>query len=391
MKERPFYLDTLIRYLDNEQIKVITGVRRSGKSFLFKMLANYLTDKGKNVMYLNFEHPDTFALHTSEALLEYIRANVTTNGRVYFLFDEISEVENWQKAVNGLRVAYNADIYITGSNARLLSGELATYLAGRYVEITVYPLSLKEMSTFVSETKTDLLLNEYMKYGGYPLVVLTRDEQIKKDIIKGIFNSVILKDVALRGNINQIDILLKLVNYLLDNIGRPISSTNISNYFLSQNTKVKPETINKYLQLLEDAFIFYKVPRYDIRGKEYLKTLAKDYVVDLGFKNVMLGRSDTNLGQMIENIVFLELKRRGWEVFVGKYDDKEIDFVCFNNNQTLYVQVCASLPQNSTRETDNLLLVKGNYEKLIVTYDYKDVGVKNGIPVIHLTDFLLNN
>jgi hypothetical protein len=388
MQIRRNYLDKLIKYIDTEFVKLITGVRRSGKSFLLKMLEEHLHKQNKKTIYLNFEHPDTFGIQTADNLYEFIKTQVRTDERVYFLFDEIAEVDNWQKLINGLRIAFNCDIYITGSNANMLSGELATYLSGRYVEIKVFPLSLLELKDFTEKDSIDLYLQEYIKYGGFPSVVLTKDEQMKSDILKGIYNSILLKDVSIRGNITQIDVLMKLSLYLLDNIGKSVSSSKISNFFKSMNQVVKPETINKYLQLLENAFIFYKATRYDIRGKEHLKTLGKYYVVDLGLKNIMLGRMNSNLGSMIENIVYLKLIHEGWNVFVGKYDDLEIDFVCFKDNYTKYVQVTLSMPVNSTRETDNLLLVKDNYERVIVTYDYKDVGVIDGIKIVHLTSFL---
>ena len=388
MQIRRNYLDKLIKYIDTEFVKLITGVRRSGKSFLLKMLEEHLIKQNKKTIYLNFEHPDTFGIQTADRLYEFIKTQVEVDERVYFLFDEIAEVDNWQKLINGLRISFNCDIYLTGSNANMLSGELATYLSGRYVEIKVYPLSLEELKEFTEEDSIDQYLQEYIKYGGFPSVVLTKDEQMKSDILKGIYSSILLKDVSIRGNITQIDVLMKLSLYLLDNIGKSVSSSKISNYFKSMNQVVKPETINKYLQLLENAFIFYKATRYDIRGKEHLKTLGKYYVVDLGLKNIMLGRMNSNLGSMIENIVYLKLIQEGWNVFVGKYDDLEIDFVCFKDNYTKYVQVTLSMPVNSTRETDNLLLVKNNYERVIVTYDYKDVGVIDGIKIVHLTSFL---
>lgn len=385
---RDGYLNQMIKYLDTEFIKVITGVRRSGKSFLLKMLKEHLADQNKQVMYLNFEHPDTFDIQTSEKLYNHIIKNIDSNKKMYFLFDEIGEVENWQKLINGLRVAYDCDIYITGSNANLLSGELSTYLSGRYVEINIYPLSFIEISNFSEDKNKDILLEEYIKFGGFPSVYLTKDEEIKASVLKGIYNSIILKDVSLRGNITQVDLLLKLSLYLLDNIGNSISGTKISNYFKSNNQKVTPETINRYLQLLENSFIFYKANRYDIRGKEHLKTLGKYYVVDLGLKNIMLGRMNSNLGNMVENVVYLKLVSDGWNVFVGKYDDLEIDFVCFRGEETKYIQVTLSIPKNSNRESDNLLLIRDNYERIIVTYDYSDVGVVDGIEIVHLTDFL---
>jgi predicted AAA+ superfamily ATPase len=374
--------------MDTEFVKLITGVRRSGKSFLLKMLEEHLHKQNRKTIYLNFEHPDTFSIQTADKLYEFIKTQVITDERVYFLFDEIGEVDNWQKLINGLRIAFNCDIYITGSNANMLSGELATYLSGRYIEIKVYPLSLVELKEFTEEVSIDQYLQEYIKYGGFPSVVLTKDDQMKSDILKGIYSSILLKDVSIRGNITQIDVLMKLSLYLLDNIGKSVSSSKISNYFKSMNQVVKPETINKYLRLLENAFIFYKATRYDIRGKEHLKTLGKYYVVDLGLKNIMLGRMNSNLGSMIENIVYLKLINDGWHVFVGKYDDLEIDFVCFKDTYTKYVQVTLSMPLNSTRETDNLLHIKDNYERIIVTYDYKDVGVIDGIKIVHLTTFL---
>lgn len=388
MQIRHYYLEKLIKYMDTEFVKLIMGVRRSGKSFLLKMLEDHLHKRNKKTIYLNFEHPDTFGIQTVDKLYEFIKTQVEVDERVYFLFDEIAEVNNWQKLINGLRVAFNCDIYLIGSNANMLSGELATYLSGRYVEIKVYPLSLLELKEFTEEESIDQYLQEYINYGGFPSVVLTEDEQMKRDILKGIYNSILLKDVSIRGNITQIDVLMKLSLYLLDNIGSSVSSSKISNYFKTMNQVIKPETINKYLLLLENAFIFYKATRYDIRGKEHLKTLGKYYVVDLGLKNIMLGRMNSNLGSMIENIVYLKLISEGWHVFVGKYDNLEMDFVCFKDTHTKYVQVTLSMPINSTRETDNLLLVKDNYERIIVTYDYKDVGVIDGIKIVHLTTFL---
>lgn len=389
---RKDYFNKVIEYLDTEFIKVITGVRRSGKSYLLKMLKKFLIENKLQVLYINFEHPDTFNLQTYEKLYAYIKQEVDTNRKIYILFDEIGEVENWQKLVNGLRIKYNCDIYITGSNANLLSGELATYLSGRYVEIEVFPLSFKEYVEFQKEDRViDVLLEEYIKFGGFPSVALISNEQIKRDIIKGIYNSVILKDVSLRGNISNTDILIKLSLYLLDNIGNTISSSKISNYFTSTGTKTSPTTINNYLKLLEDSFIFYSSNRYDIRGKERLKTLGKYYIVDLGFKHVMLGRMNINQGSVIENIVYLKLRQSGYDVFVGKYDDYEIDFVCFKGEEVLYVQVALTIPENNDRETRNLLLIKDNFKKIIVTKDYSYVGVQNGIEIIHLTKFLMGD
>lgn len=390
MIERNLYLNKVIKYIDTEFVKVITGVRRSGKSYLLLMLKKRLEEDHKQVLYLNFEHPEAFSLQNADKLYNYIKEKVNSREKVYFIFDEIGEVEGWQKLINGLRVAFDSDIYISGSNANLLSGELATYLSGRYVEITMFPLSFSEYVNFSNrEEKEDVLLKSYLENGGFPSVALTPDNEMKKDVLRGIYNSIILKDVSLRGNITNVDVLLKLALYLLDNIGNTISSSKIADFLKGQQLNVKADTINKYLLLLENAYIFYKVNRYDIRGKERLKTLGKYYVVDLGLKNVMLGRNNTNLGYAIENVVYLKLIQSGYQVFVGKYDNQEIDFVCFKDGITKYVQVMLSMPLNSQRESDNLLNIRDNYERIIVTYDYKDVGMVDGIPVIHLKDFLL--
>lgn len=389
MINRPFYLEKLIRYLDSEMIKVITGVRRSGKSFLLRLLKKHLLENKKQVIYLNFEDPETLSIRDGEALYNYVKEKVNKKEKAYFLFDEIGEISNWQKVVNGLRVAFDSDIYITGSNASLLSGELATYLSGRYVEINVHPLSLTEFMDFTKPANKDVALWDYIKYGGFPLIVTTENEEHKKDILKSVYESILIRDVAYRGNIKNETLLKRLSVYLLDNIGNSISSNKISGYLRSQKDNVKVETIDKYLNLLENAFIFYKAIRYDIRGKEHLKTLGKYYVSDIGLRNIALGRFDQNMGQVIENLVYLKLIRDGWDVYVGKLDDKEIDFVCFGHGRVKYVQVTPSIPKGSKRESDNLLLIKDNYEKVIVTYDYKDVGTVDGIEVIHLTDFLI--
>lgn len=395
MLVRDDYLNKLIAYKDTEFIKVITGIRRSGKSTLLHLYKNYLEEKvnENSIFLLNFEHPDTFEIQTHDKLYAYLKNLVPQNTKVYFLFDEIQEVAGWQKLVNGLRVAYDCDIYITGSNATLLSGELATYLSGRYVEIKVYPFSFLEIVKFKkleNEKDIQLAFNEYMKYGGFPSVVNLDNDLLKKDVLKGIYNSVILKDVSLRGSIQDVDLLLRIALFLMDNIGSPISINNIVNYIKNQGFKASFERVDRYLGLLEDAFIFYKVQRYDIRGRERLKTLGKYYIVDPGLRNTMLQRDSANRGAQLENIVYLKLKSMGYDVFVGKYNNVEVDFVCFKNDMVKYVQVAYEIPQNQNRETRNLLFIKENYEKLIITMNYLDVGVVDGIQVVHVIDFLLD-
>lgn len=391
---RENYLNKLIEFKDSEFIKVITGVRRSGKSFLLQMYKEYLETnfKSTSIIYLNFEHPDNFSLNNWESLYKYIQENVEEDKKVYFLFDEIQEVENWQKLINGLRVKYDCDIYITGSNASILSGELATYLTGRYVEIKVYPLSFNEFLDFkdYSDSKElDNYFDEYIKYGGFPSVVLANSISLKNGALKGIYDSIIFRDVALRSGIQDSDLLLRVSSFLMGNIGQPVSSNNISNYLSSNERKSSVDTIEKYLELLNGSFIFYKSTRYDIRGKEKLKTLGKYYCVDVGIRNSVLGRTDSDRGSQIENLVYLKLIQSGYEVFVGKYNEFEIDFVCFREDKIKYIQVAYEIPDLDNREVENLLKIKDNYEQVIVTANRMQVGWISGIEVVHLIDFLL--
>lgn len=395
MIDRPFYFNKLKTYKDNEQIKVISGVRRSGKSSLLLLWQEFLHENEKNaeIIYLNFEHPDTFYLHEGAELYNYLKTKVTAK-RVYFLFDEIQLVNDWQRYVNGLRVAFDCDIYLSGSNSELLSGELATLLSGRYVEIPVYPLSFVEYLVFrnykESESK-DPYFRDYLSNGGFPLPTLTNSTFARTGIMKGIYDSILLRDVAQRSGVQDTALLERIVAFLMDNIGHPVSANNISNYLTSTGFKTFVSTISKYLALLEQAFVFYKAERYDIRGKERLKTLGKYYAVDLGLRHHVLGRADIDRGSQIENLVYLKLAQEGYKVFVGKYDDFEIDFVCFRDQSVKYIQVCEQLPKDSGRETENLLKIRDNYDRLVVTMNTLDVGVKDGIEIIHIYDFLLND
>lgn len=395
MIKRPNYLERLIAYKDNEQIKVITGVRRSGKSSLLMMWQEYLKEHEPDydVIYINFEHPDTFSLHEGAALYAFLKSEVKTD-RVYFLFDEIQLVNEWQRYVNGLRIAFNCDVYLTGSNSELLSGELATFISGRYVEISIYPLSLLEYLTFrgyeLNESK-DPYFRDYLENGGFPLTALTTNQIARIGIMKGIYDSILFRDVARRGGVEDTDLLERIVAYLMDNIGNQVSANNIANYLTSAGYKTYAGTISRYLQLLEQAFVFYRAQRYDIRGKERLKTLGKYYAIDLGLRNHVLGRTDTDRGSQIENLVYLRLRQQGYTVFVGKYDEIEIDFVCFRDQTVMYVQVCEHLPKGSEREIENILRIRDNYDRLVVTMNTLDVGVRQGVEVVHIYDFLLED
>lgn len=392
---REKYLQRIKSMMDTEFIKVITGVRRSGKSYLLMMLRDLLLARKipeAQICFINFENPEYFHLNTFDQLYLYLKEHYPTNKRTYFLFDEIQEVTQWQKLINGLRVAYDCDIYITGSNASLLSGELATYLTGRYVEIQMHPLSFQEYLTFKNEPQLQpaQLLNEYLRFGGFPSVVLQKDDALKKDVLNGIYNSILLRDVALRATVKEPELLSRIATYLLDNIGQLISTNKIANTLRSNGRKVSNNTVENYLQLLEDSFLFYKVTRFDIRGKEHLKNQGKYYTVDLGFILSQLHQIHSNRGSKIENLVFLELKKRGYQVYVGKYDSKEIDFVATKSEETVYIQVTEQLPANSQRETENLLHLPTGHKKMIITNSWMDVGTYEGIAIVHLQDFLLD-
>lgn len=390
---RPLYLKRIEPMIDTEFIKVITGVRRSGKSYLLLMIRDQLLKRGiseKQIIYLNFENPEYFDLLDYRKLYEYLKKKVDKSKKTYFFFDEIQEVHEWQKLINGLRVAFDSDIYITGSNASLLSGELASYLTGRYVQIPVLPLTFREYLKFKNYEQDDPArhFNDYLKYGGFPSVVLQDNNQLKRDVLSGIYNSILLRDVAGRATIKNTEVLERVGLFLLGNAGQLISINKIANTLRSSGFKISNNTIEAYLNLLQDAFLFYKVPRYDIRGKELLKGQGKFYAVDLGFVRSQLRRERINRGSKIENLVYLELLSRDYEVFVGKYDTKEIDFVAKNDSDTLYIQVTNQIPQNNTRETDNFLHLPTGYRKIIITNNWDDVGVIDGIEVVHITDFL---
>jgi len=391
---REKYLKRIEPMIDTEFIKIISGVRRSGKSFLLMMIKELLLEKGieeNQIVYLNFENPENYKLQTSDCLYDYLKNYVVSEKKSYLLFDEIQEVEGWQKLINGLRVAFDSDIYLTGSNASLLSGEMATYLTGRYIEIKVLPLSFDEYLTFKGYEKYqgEKYFRDYLEYGGFPSVVLQNDVQLKKDVLAGIYNSILFRDVATRTVIREPEILERIAIFLLDNIGQLISTNKIANTIRSTGRKISNNTVESYVSLLENSFLFYKVKRYDIRGKEYLSNQAKYYTVDLGFVLSQVKKVNSNRGSRIENLVFLELIRRGYDVFVGKYDAKEIDFVAMKPDETLYIQVTEQIPETSNRETQNLLHLPTGHRKLLITSNWDDVGQHEGIPIIHISEFLL--
>ena len=398
MIKRENYLKKIIAAKDTEFIKVITGVRRSGKSTLLLMFQEYLLNNGvkkNNIIYINFESAMYDEIKNYKDLYKYIKEKIS-KGKYYLLLDEIQNVESWEKAINSFKVDFNMDIYITGSNAYLLSSELSTLLSGRYLEIKMYPLSFKEFLLFNNYDNTNLeeKFYEYVKYGGLPAITLIKDnDELVLSYLNDIYNSIIKKDIMDRNNIKDSVLLENIIKYLLNNIGSPISATKISDYLNSNKIidKSNHQTIDNYLSMLLKSFIIYKADRTDIKSKSLLKTLGKYYVCDTGIRNIILGFRNINEGHLLENIVYLELLRRGYRVNIGKTNNYEVDFVAENPNYIKYYQVTQSLNSEEvrTRELRSLESINDNYEKIILTMDKTINNDYNGVKVMNIIDWLL--
>ncbi|SFK57806.1 hypothetical protein SAMN04488569_10528 [Marinilactibacillus piezotolerans] len=396
MFQRPVYLNQLIKFKDSDFIKVITGVRRSGKSVLLMLYKEYLKNenvKDDHIIYMNFESYDYQTITTEDKFRRKLDQLIPEdNEKVYFLFDEIQAVDGWQRVINGLRVSFKSDIVITGSNANMLSGELATLLSGRYIEVPIYPFSFLEFLSAnkieINSRKIDSAYSEYEKYGGFPSVVIA-EESIKDTILSGIFDTIVLNDVALRAGVKDATALKSIISFIADNVGQLVNASKIVNTLKNEGINTTVHTVNRYLDLLENGYLFYRAKQYDIRGREYLRTNGKYFIVDSGLRRNTIGRKDGNYSNRLENIVYIELLRRGYTVDVGKLDSKEIDFIARKLDETLYVQVAYELPDNM-HETDNLLNIKDNYKKIVITGRYYEINQIDGIPIIYIVDWLLS-
>lgn len=392
---REEYLKKLFTYMDAPIIKILAGIRRCGKSTILEMLHKELISKGideSNIIckrYTSFEIDDCY---TAKDMYNDIKKEMINDNKYYLLLDEVQEIDGWEKAINSLLEDTNADIYVTGSNSKLMSSEISTYLTGRYVLIPVYPLSFKEYLDFKSsstKSKKDLL-NEYIKFGGFPIVALGNyDEQSAYQIVEGIYNSVITSDITKRHNIVNFDLFNRVVKFIIENVGKTFSANSIVKFLKSEGRALSVESIYNYLEWLEKAFVIYRCRRYDLQGKSVLKTQEKFYLADQSLKYCIMGFNPKSIASMLENIVYFELKRRGYEVYIGKLGTKEIDFVAIKRDERIYVQVCRTLPENSDREIGNLLTIKDQYPKYVVTLDELSTGNVNGVKIIHLFDFLL--
>ena len=400
MIPRDNYFQKLINAKDTDFIKVITGVRRCGKSTLLLMFKEYLLKNGvkeKNIIYINFESAINDDIKNYKALYKHIKNKHIGNKKYYILLDEVQIVKEWEKAVNSINVDFNVDIYITGSNAYLLSSELATFLSGRYIEIKVYPLSFKEFLQFNNYDKTDIenKFYEYLRYGGLPAITQIKDKpDLVMNYLNDIYNTIIKNDIISRNSIKDIALLENILKYVANNVGNQISSNGISDYLNSNKIveKANHQTIDNYLKMLENAYIVYKADRCDIKSKNILKTLGKYYIADMGIRNIITGFRNIDEGHLLENVVYLELLRRDYKVNIGKTLNGEVDFIAENINEIKYYQVTQSLLDEKTRnrELKPLKNIKDNYEKIIVTMDKTINNDYNGIKVINLINFCLS-
>ena len=403
---RPEYLNQLIQHRDVDLVKIVTGIRRCGKSSLLDLLHQYLSDSGVpdvNVIHMNLESLRYRNLTNYLSFYDYVSERIPKSGKTYLIFDELQAVEHWEKAIESFRLDFDVDIYITGSNAYLLSTEFSTLLSGRYVEIRMLPLSFKEFLAFYEfapSVTTEEKFQRYLQFGGMPILREYQfNEARSNQALEGIYSTVVLRDILQRNN--QVDqrILQKIMLFLCSNIGSITSPNNIGNVLshegdIQQGSRknVAGKTVDKYISMLRSAFIFFSVGRYDVKGKQLLKTLGKNYIIDMGFRNMLLGYRDADRGHIIENIVFLELIRRDYRVYIGKVGETEIDFVAEKPNDKLYIQVTESMqsPETRDRELKPLRMIPDNYEKIVLSMDRNYINSYDGIKSLNLIDWLLS-
>ena len=402
MTKRELYIEKIKPFIDKDIIKVLTGIRRSGKSVMLKLIMEELKQNKideKQFININFENLINRELTTADKLHEYILKKASEiKKKCYIFLDEIQEVKDWEKCINSLRVneEYDFDIYITGSNAKLLSGELSTYLAGRYVEFVIYPFSFKEFLETLKSIQQDVSTREafqkYVKFGGMPFLYnLAFEEEASLQYLKDIYSSIILKDITQRNKIRDTDLLERVISYLIINVGNNFSATSISKFFKSENRKVSVETILNYIKAAEESFLIYKVSRDDLIGKKILNVNEKYYIADHGMREAILGSNQRDINQIFENIIYLELLRKGYNVRVGKVDNLEVDFVCTKGNEKIYVQVAYLLASSETieREFTSLEKIDDNYPKYVISMDEFQMS-RNGIKHINIIDFLMS-
>lgn len=394
---RKRYIDKVKPFMNQDIIKVFVGVRRSGKTVLLSQIKNILIADGiseGNFIEINMESMKFSNIRNAESLYEYVNERISKiEGKAYIMLDEIQIVQEWEKAINSFRVDYDCDIYITGSNSKLLSGELATFLSGRYIQIKVYPFSLSEMKAFLEEQGTfesdEKLFVDYLKYGGFPQRFALQDEQAIEAYLRDIYEAIVIRDIVERHNVKDISILKRTLEFLLDNIGNPFSGRNISGRLTSEGMKISTSTLLNYVDYFKEAFVLFNASRYDIKGKNILASTEKYYAVDVGLRNIVKKSELIDSSKLFENVVYLEMLSRGYEVQVGKLDEQEIDFICYRGKEKLYIQVAYLInEQDMEREFGNLEKVADNYPKYVISGDLVDLS-RNGIIHKNIIEFLL--
>ena len=404
---RPQYLNQLIQNKDVDLVKIVTGIRRCGKSSLLDLFHKYLTENGvpdAHIIHMNMESLRYRDLTNYLFFYDYVSKRISPDGKTYLIFDELQAVEHWEKAIESFRLDFDVDIYITGSNAYLLSTEFSTLLSGRYVEIRMLPLSFREFLDFY-EFAPDVSMEEkfqkYLQFGGMPILREYKfNETRSNQALEGIYSIVVLRDILQRNNgINQA-MLQKIMLFLCSNIGSITSPNSIGNVLANEGDiptvkakNIAGKTVERYISMLRNAFVFFSVGRYDVKGKQLLKTLGKNYIIDLGFRNMLLGYRDADRGHILENIVFLELLRRDYRVYIGKIGETEIDFVAEKPNDKVYIQVTESMqsPETRERELRPLRMIPDNYEKIVLSMDRSFINSYDGIKSLNLIDWLLRS
>lgn len=395
MVERIEYLERLIAFKDKQVIKIITGIRRCGKSTLLEMFQTYLLGSGvdeEQIIVINFEDYDFIDLVEPKNLYAYIKERLLPHKRMYLFFDEIQHVKDFQRVVDSLYIKKDLDIYITGSNAHMLSGELATLLSGRYVEISMLPLSFKEYVSATGEANLMKAYREYTESSSFPYALELRyDFKILQDYLRGIYSTIVLKDIMQRNKIVEPMMLESMLRFVFDNIGNQLSTKKIADTMTSEGRKIDIRTVERYLTAFMESYVVYEAKRYNIKGKQYLKTLEKYYAVDVGLRTMLLGKRGFDAGRILENIVYLELLRRGYDVYVGKVGDMEVDFVAMNRDGLVYYQVAATVRDENTlkRELKSLQAINDSYPKIILTLDEDPEADYDGIRRMSALDWLV--
>ncbi|MBO5212453.1 MAG: ATP-binding protein [Clostridia bacterium] len=394
--QRKEYLDKLIAFKDKQLIKIVTGIRRCGKSTLLALYQDWLRSQGvadEQIISINFEDLDYEELTDYKKLHAYLKERMVKGKMTYIFLDEVHHIDNFPKVVDSLYIKENVDIYITGSNAYMLSSEIATLISGRYVQIEMLPFSFKEyMESTGSMSDRGIKFTEYLERSSFPFALKFQDQPNElRDYLEGLYNTIVIKDIVTRKKISDTMMLRSILHFVFDNIGNPLSSKKIADTLTSEGRKIDTKTVEKYLEALTESYIIYQAKRYNIKGKQHLKTLEKYYVVDIGLRLMLLGSKGADAGRILENVVYLELLRRGYEVYVGKVDEYEVDFVAQNNKGTTYFQVALTVRDEHTLERELRVLqsIKDHYPKLLLTLDDDPEAQYNGIRRINARDWLL--